>query len=352
MAYLCKSQRSAIRRLMQRNLVSREKLRVRRGGKLRRPELLKGKVVYVRAHCPALISVVDWKFRSETLNFLSVIRNCTGRDGVGVHLVFSDLERAHSNGMVFLIAEIDRLQRSSTMAKPIICTRSRTPLMEEVLKQVGVYEMVGVSCPVTPKSDNVVHWRKATGVLADGQTGSSVFIDYQGRMADALSKGLYAGMAEAMTNTVHHAYTVGRGPALSKHIGKRWWMLSQQKDNFLSVAICDLGVGIPESLPSSKSFARSLIDSMWDRLGLDRTDSNAIKVAIELGKTRTNRPERGKGLTEIVKLAEQMSEGKVLIGSNKGLFTSGGGNSNARENRDSIRGTLIQWHFPIDEVTT
>jgi hypothetical protein len=229
----------------------------------------------------------------------------------------------------------------------MVCSRATKPLMEEVLKQDGVYDSLGVSCSITPSSDTVVHWRHATGALADGSEGYTVLEDYEGRLAEGIQRGLYEGMVEAMTNTVQHAYIETEGEALKKHIGRRWWMLSQEKDGKLSVLICDLGIGIPKSLPKSKSYAPAFVTQMWEKLGLDRTDASAIEVAVRLGETRTGKRGRGKGLAEIMSAVDLSDEAGVIISSNRGVFAHHAGKNQSYNHSRAIRGTLVHWEVPI-----
>jgi len=211
--------------------------------------------------------------------------------------------------------------------------------------QIGVYtqehEMPEAS------RDDVRHWRSATGVASEGEKGGSILQAYEGRIADKLTSDLYNGIVEAMTNTVHHAYQGQHGEELKKFIGRRWWALSQERDGELTVAICDLGIGIPASLPRSATFESATVRALWTKLGLDRSDASAIKVAIELGRTSTGQVGRGRGLSEIVDAANLSEEGRVLISSNKGVFVSTDGTSYANNHSHSIRGTLIHWAVRI-----
>jgi hypothetical protein len=245
-----------------------------------------------------------------------------------------------------VLAEVDRA--IAVMRRPlrVRCKRPRVPRIDQVLQQIGLYDRLGMTVDIVPDDETVMYWHPATGVLSDGETGGSLLEQYQGRLADGISKGLYDGIVEAMTNTLHHAYIGEIGRTLKRGLGNRWWMLSQERDGFLTVAICDLGIGIPRSLFRSGTFSRSAISSLWQTLKLDRSDASAIKVALQLGKTRTGQPGRGKGLSEIVDAVRLSEDGGVLILSNKGLFTSAKGKDYSSNASLSIRGTLIQWMVP------
>jgi hypothetical protein len=212
--------------------------------------------------------------------------------------------------------------------------------------QVGIYTTDEGHLPEADRED-VKHWRFATGVASEGVKGGTMLAGYEGRLAEGLTSDLYAGIVEAMTNTVHHAYPDEGGRDLRRFIGKRWWAISQERDGELSISICDLGIGIPRSLPRSATFTSATVRAAWKALGLDSSDASAIRVAVELGRTSTGQKGRGRGLAEIVAAANLSAEGRVLISSNKGVFTSFDGKTHAYNHAQSIRGTLIHWTVRI-----
>jgi hypothetical protein len=248
-----------------------------------------------------------------------------------------------------LLAEMSRMafgQPASTYR----ILHAKDPVVHAVMCQVGVYD---ASSPVPEKDrEDVRHWNSATGVLSEGEKGGSILQAYEGRMADKLTGDLYAGIVEAMTNTVHHAYRSPAGEKLKKFIGRRWWALSQERNGELTVTICDLGIGIPRSLPRSSTFENAAVRAVWIALGLDRSDASAIKVAIELGRTRTGQAGRGRGLSEIVDAANLSKDGRVLISSNKGVFVSTDSAVKAHNHSHSIRGTLIHWVVRLSKEET
>jgi len=240
-------------------------------------------------------------------------------------------------------AEIDRAIAGTRVAKPFLCVRPDDDRMDEVFAQIGLYDSIDEPCEVNSDRDDVKHWRLATGVLSEGEQGGSMLESYKGRLADRLERGLYEGIVEAMTNTVHHAYEGSHGNRLRHMIGKRWWLLSQERDGLLTVAICDLGIGIAESLPRSGTFTVDAVRQFLKGNGLSSNDANAIRAAVELGNTRTKIAGRGRGLHDIVEAANLSAGGSVMIGSNRGVFTVADGKSYARNFDDSVRGTIIWW---------
>lgn len=338
---------SAQRKRFLRRCWSAEKARVKRGGRFCLKRARPGQTMRMRIQAPAYLDIMNPTRRTDTVAFLEAIRRCSRQARVEIVLDFSGVRQFYPTGAVLLVAEVHRSLDDGQRQYRVQATRPRSSREDQVLKQIGIYDLLQIPCPESADDETVRHWRQATGVLSEGEKGGSILESYQGQLPDGITKGLYAGIAEAMTNTVHHAYLGEEGEKLRFGIGKRWWMLSQEKDDLLTVVICDLGIGIPRSLPRSSTFSAESVSELWRSLGLDRTDANAIKVALQLGRTRTGVEGRGKGLAEIVDAVNLSERGSVFISSNRGVFTSQGGDVMATNSSRSIHGTLIHWQVPI-----
>lgn len=338
---------SAVRRRFARKVWSSEKRRIVRGGRPRSHLSRQGKLFWIRVVAPNEIDVFNFDMRAATAEFFSNIRMHSRRKDVGIIVDLSGVTSIRPTGAVMLLAELDRLF-SGQPESSIRLYRPQDAIIHAVMCQVGIYQWDETPLPEADR-DDVRHWRSASGVASEGEKGGSILEAYEGRLADNLTSDLYAGIVEAMTNTVHHAYSGAKGKELRRFIGRRWWALSQERDGELTVAICDLGIGIPRSLPRSTTFSNATVRTVWKALGLDRSDASAIKVALQLGRTSTGQAGRGRGLSEIVEAADLSEDGRVLISSNKGVYASVGGKTNAYNHTHSINGTLIHWTVRITE---
>ena len=346
-----KSQVTSLKKLFCRRLWSREKARVRRGGRSRLNKRFGDRLVRIQIRAPDAIAMATPDERTELCRFLKQLRETATNPSARIVLDFSSTTSIASSGAVFLIGEIDRAIAARLAS--IQARRSKTPLVEEVFQQIGIYAKLGIKCDIAPASESVIHWQVASGTLAEGAKSGSILESYEGRLPEGLTRGLYDGLVEAMTNTVHHAYPDDHeGKRHRRHLGKRWWMLSQERDEILTVAFCDLGIGIPRSLPKSKTYEASTLREFWRNTGLDKTDASAISVAVQIGKSRTGLKQRGYGLAEIVSRAKTNSNGGVLITSNRGIFIANDGREDVFNHKYSVNGTLIQWTTPIisDEI--
>lgn len=215
--------------------------------------------------------------------------------------------------------------------------------MQQVLKQIQLFDLFRYRKRIIATFKNVRHWRYATGHCVDGEKYESILGAFEGQVADALLDRLFRGITEAMTNCHHHAYILPRQDGLSVQPAmKDWWMFSQENDGYLSVVFCDLGVGIPTTLPVKRP-------GLWKRItGRGQVgDGEVIKQALEDSKTRTGKSYRGKGLKQLLEAAQMFEGGSLRIYSNGGCYTYERGQEKVREFGNSILGTLIQWKVPI-----
>jgi hypothetical protein len=126
-------------------------------------------------------------------------------------------------------------------------------------------------------------------------------------------------------------------------------MFAQYKDEKLTIAICDLGIGIPESLrkkPELKEWLSSPVN-----YAKRRRDTALIEIAVQSTRSRTQMPHRGKGLKEMLELVKNGTVGGFRIFSKKGGFDyrSFEDKETAKDYKTAINGTIIQWQISLED---
>ncbi|ERS12549.1 hypothetical protein Q673_02750 [Marinobacter sp. EN3] len=128
--------------------------------------------------------------------------------------------------------------------------------------------------------------------------------------------------------------------------------------NDLVVVVCDLGVGIPTTIPQKHS--KASINAVLNFLNIKgNNDSDLIHASTYLSKSRTQQKHRGKGGKDIMGLLDHYVKANLSIYSNKGCFR--GSNKTTKsgkvhpwavkdEQKLSIQGTVIEWSVPIKEL--
>lgn len=282
------------------------------------------------------------------IRFINDIKKQTLKGRRNLILDLSKTVKLHAEATIYFYAEIDRL----IDCFPKIRIRFIPPLhsvTREVLVQIGFYSLLKMDHVIDCNSADAVHWRKARGQGAQGEKYDDVVGHYDGVFAESITSDLYIGTTEAMTNAHHHAYLDIRGDGIRTPKEYRpWWMFTQEKDGFLSVVFCDLGIGIPQSLPRSPDEGWRKWWSTMVRLGLNINDDGLlIEGAIRHSRTRTKMEHRGKGLRQIIETVSAVTNGRANILSNHGWFTSTDGSEYSGNFRFSIQGTIICWKVPL-----
>lgn len=292
---------------------------------------------------PEIFSL-DGKARTILLKSITALRRKIGELGEDVILDFTKTEKVFAEGMLLFYAELKRLLRHTRGKVEIGCIPPHNSKVAQILKQLGILDLLGVKVEITPVDHDVVNWRAASGNLVLGSKYDEILQKYDGEIAPCLQENLYTGITESMTNVLNHAYDLTREDGLEiVEETSNWWMFSHQVENFLTVVFCDLGAGIPRTLPLKRKKA-------WNRLrrkGL-RSDSEIIKFAVKDSVSRTRKSHRGKGLRQIVHVVEGLEGGEVAVLSNSGvLVMKTGSNTRTVDYSDTIMGTLIFWKIPL-----
>lgn len=164
---------------------------------------------------------------------------------------------------------------------------------------------------------------------------------------------LHGGLTEAITNVSHHAYPIDAG---FNYNDRNWYLTGSYNDetNELKIIFYDQGIGIPASLPASNIW-ESVLQYMSKHVDeLDRKkDEVLLKAAVEMGRTRTEQEDRGKGLQDLLEFIRQRQDGYLSIMSARGLYkmSVNNGTETLKTERfnNPIGGTLIIWCVTLQD---
>jgi|GEM_PF-1096186 len=326
-----------------------------------------GDKVVIDLKLPSHITILNPKLRKKLRKVTTKFREYYHRKNICLRLSFADTKKMYSEGTLYLLAELETL----TLINPAIIFRiipSQEKIVNQVLEQTGILKLLNqvIKFEDDEFDETVRYWNYASGHNSEIDSADSMLDDFDQILSEDTSKNVFTSLTEALTNCHHHAYEEKRFPAETKSI-KKWWLFSQERAGILTVCVCDLGIGIPRSLTRNTSnvkedwFARlkSFIKENKEKYN---KDSAAIKAAIEIGNTRTNLPNRGKGLNQIINKINTMSDHKasIAIHSNYGSYIINRGyvtdlpttdiiDGIAIPYTESLEGTVIVWHIPLDK---
>ncbi|RLW63945.1 MAG: hypothetical protein B6D73_14245 [gamma proteobacterium symbiont of Stewartia floridana] len=295
---------------------------------------------------PKYFTLGDSKLRSKFLKFIYKLRALCSKARQRILIDFNNTEHMVSDGTLLFRAHFCRLVSHQSYSSVRIKYSSNNRI-NQVLQQIGVLDLVGQHPNIETDDPDVVNWRYAEGAGALGEKFEEILGPYQGTIAEPLQRGLYLGLTEAMTNTRQHAYPERVSSKVNNDDGtNEWWMFSQEKDGRIYVVFCDLGVGIPTSLPEKQP-------RLWEKLLAKVSgfppDSRIISEAIKHSRSRTGHEYRGKGLGQLTSVLAGIAGGDLRLFSNHGCYNLIDGNTSTMDYRDSIRGTLISWSLPLTD---
>lgn len=256
---------------------------------------------------------------------------------------FNKLKTIDTSAALVLASEFDirRLKRKSKWSSPDISSWQEQP--KQQLKDMGFFELLNVSAKdistrsISPADERFVQFIR--GDLALGNKSIELRKDINEIINDRNIENIWpqAGITEAMTNCVQHAYD----DESNKY--KYWWLSAgfHYQEKSLTITIFDRGVGIPETVPKKWKWQVPFL----------RYDADYINWAVEHGNTsKTEDPQRGQGLHEIKDYIDKSDRKAYLkIISNRGfyfyekLFPSGKAKETSKNFKKSLNGTLIEW---------
>lgn len=285
-------------------------------------------------------------------------------------ICFRDTYRITAGAGLRLVAEVDHLLKINPSLK-INCSipkrqsnhkyKNSDKVLESSLQQIGFFKAIGQYERAVTRYSNVTMWKQLSGDTADGSLAASLLDQLPEQITQKAKSHFYRGAIEAIANCVDHAYP-------DSESDRRWWMLAGTKEDRLTIIVCDLGVGIPATLPlKHPEKLLTLISRTFNILG--QTDADLIRTSTFIKRTRTLMTHRGKGGADIRSIVEHYPEALLSIRSNRGAYVVAGSEfkrrivdkkityiegTNDREwisnHSLSIYGTLIEWTISLEAV--
>lgn len=285
---------------------------------------------------PENFGLTNEEDRDQLLLFLKKIDHCL-KSGHKVNISFERTKSLMPCGTLWATTKLENL--INQYPNQITSNYPSDNIVEQLFQHIGLLEKLGKRHRKKEiNAENVKHWHYVSGLSTDDVKLFKNLLQSISLEEDTRS-GLFDSMSEAVTNTIQHAY-----PTTSI---KEWRMFAQVKDNRLTVAICDQGVGIPGSLrkkPELKEWFASPIHHAQKRY-----DTFLIKTAVESSRTQTKLPYRGKGLRDMLDLVKNGTVGGFLVLSAKGAFNYNAVSSiqTSLDYKTSINGTIIEWQISL-----
>lgn len=290
----------------------------------------------------------------ETVEFVQTLRRRALVQRRPVRLIFDHAKVIKASALLLLLAEMHRCR--IVRGKHLVTgTYPPNEKLERMLCAMGFFDILNVRNRISVSQQYPMNYIKFASAqrlkehqarqLRNDLLGEKISMSLMAR------KKLQTAITEAMLNAIQHAYPEG---ARKSHPGRnRWWLTGtyNRKTKNLIITFCDLGVGIPATV--TKLYLVEKIREIFSLLpGIQISDGQMIMAAMKLGRTRTGREGRGKGLNDLRKFIDQANGGELKIFSKNGSYTyKAGGDESYQNYHQSLGGTLIKWSVPIANVT-
>ena len=275
----------------------------------------------------------------EVIRFIGNLSK-KGEAGEKVTIDFSNTQFMSALGAVYIHSAINNIQGVSKGATVRIRTETvSSPQVWLALKNTGLFQLCGSSIEPDPDFLPIIQGQDDDHlpIITKYLMNTALFREQLGTTNQHYVERLVSkAIGEAMLNVKYHAYPGNKGTDF-------WWITAAIIREELHIALCDRGVGIPQTLLKKgwfKPLKKKLIP------GVD--DAEMIKEAMEY--TRSSRKVKGVGLgsRDIQELVLDKGSGHLTI-------ISGMGHYHLQGNKDEIptkigydvNGTLIQWRIPL-----
>lgn len=256
---------------------------------------------------------------------------------------------------IILAAEFHRwalIKRTTLTPRGV---KNWSPRLRGLFDDLGVYDLLSIDAPITDDSvdDNITLTPLKSGERFEGEKIDSLQRSFQDDIQGFTARpDLYDGLVEAAENAIAHAYPPADDfTPKFPFAGQRWWGAGCLDPIAMRLRffIYDQGAGIPYTLPRSEwaEQLRAILSSV--SAGWFADDGRLLRAALELGRTRTDQPNRGKGLQRMCEIVLSTHDSYMRILSGRGevrIWSDG----RVKETTHSmnIGGTLVEWSFPAD----
>jgi hypothetical protein len=286
-------------------------------------------------------------------DFLAKLRAATSPD---LKIDMSHVRRMVVDAALLFKAELSSLVQVKGVT--LSATPPRSERTQQVLRQTGIDQLLGLKIEVSPNREDVVHWRIAEGsrTYVDPNALEPIMADIE-EVTGMASHPIYQGIIESMGNCVEHAYKSHPDVRRPMPEAPGWWVFQQVKDNTLVVVVCDLGIGVSRALPLTLANEHGLLKKLMHLVRKTKGDDNrALLAAMEYGRSSTGQHHRGKGMRNAHAVVDDLGEGDFYAVSNKGCYVykkalaDESGTYRTIRLRHSINGTILGWRLPLIDL--
>lgn len=292
---------------------------------------------------PTQLDLYNEDSRDATLDFIETLERVSLQ-----HKVMIDCEKANAfsaAAILLLYSTIDRLKNDNS--HKLIRFQNLKGNIKLIVEKSGLRALT------LQQGKSIIDCKADTLPIVKGTARGEEFehvIDhvqhqiYKNNMSPEQENVWGAAVGETVSNVKLHAYGTDEV--------KPWWIICSVIDDDLYLAICDQGVGIPQTI-KKQGWINKLVEnspSLVKKM-MSKRDSDAIELSMTIGESSTNQQKHGLGSQSIRALVEKNPNGALWVFSNHGVYYKDCRSSEPelKDFSGSISGTIVQWNIKLNE---
>lgn len=313
------------------------------------------------------VETIDFLNRFKSLqlrifNQYKRFQHAKDRTSPTIYIDFRRVRTLSKGVAVVLSAELHRWQLLRGNRMSLRSLKSWNPAVRSMLTELGAFDLLNVQVKrssIDTFDPEVTFIPLVSDRLTDGAKVNGIQTKLQQTLKRFKAReSLYGALMEAVENVVLHAYPPDVVPVYP-YAGKLWWATAciDFEQERLRFFVYDVGVGIPNTLPSKayyervRTWADKNIPEFAHELvgGAMRNDAVMLKAAIEFGRSNTGLVHRGRGLPAMIAAIDEAGVGsfRILSGAAELRFKSGEPKLETSNFHAHIGGTLIEFDIPL-----
>lgn len=297
---------------------------------------------YTNYPLPECLDILNKQGRALTLKAINGIKDHSN-DTNRPYFDFSRVKVLTPMAMIYFKQLLEKHSELICRGRP-----SQNPIVTGMLSKLKIAKRLGIN-ELESKHQLVEKWYFFSGENTDlGEQYDeieNVLIEKFGEDSETFDV-INTAIGEAVINVVNHAYKDS-----DKY--KKWYLFLWITSEKCNVVISDLGMTIPNSIPTKISdniLQRIFNIQSWGNLN----DDVKIEIATQYQKTATKLPNRGKGFQDMKAVCDQV-DGSVMMIHSKGGFWAKSTKKEEKFKKQNYKsivdGTIISWLLPLDNST-
>lgn len=287
---------------------------------------------------PHALSFQDAKCRTVLLNAIHKIRYQQDLEEP-LYFDFNKLALLIAPATIYFSHILEQFPQRKILGR----ASNKSNIVRAMFTKLGIHEHLGLQ-PCYSNHD-MVDWYTFSGTdLTFGSDYDEIEEILEEKLDEETFLIVNDAISEAVSNVLNHAYD-----KRERSLG--WKVSLKVTEEYLSLAITDLGKSIPVTVPDR------IDDHMINRLSnvfntsnfLGMDDAQLIDIASEFRRSNTEERHRGKGFGDMLEVCKTVKNSRLIVYSRKGVWASDGQDYKKMVNyKDKIDGTIIFWKLPLN----